>query len=783
MENRTRIYVTGIVQGVGFRPFVYNLARKYNLRGFCLNDTRGVVIEVEGDGIDGFIEELKKSPPPLSRIENLTTESLPSARFKDFRIEESLHKREMFTLISPDISTCTDCLRELFSPGDRRYLYPFINCTNCGPRYSIVLDIPYDRVNTTMKVFRMCGECEREYNDPLNRRFHAQPNACEVCGPEVWLIEKGENPEGDRETKNFSAIKKTAELLLDGAIVAIKGLGGFHLACDATNTKAVRTLRERKRKNNKPFAIMALDVETVKTFCRVSSEEEEILKGRVRPIVIMEKVLPSPISPDVAPSNNYLGVMLPYTPIHHLLFNVEGARFTALVMTSGNIADEPIVTSNPTALKRLSSIADFFLLHNRDICMRVDDSIVRVRKRKTHTIRRARGFVPEPLDMGEEMADILATGAELKNTFCITKGRYAIMSQHIGDLENMETLDFFREVLRNLKNTFRSDPHFVAHDLHPDYLSTRFAEEYHREIERHHSHTDIIPVQHHHAHIVSVMAEHNIKKEVIGVAFDGTGYGLDGRIWGGEFLVASRKDFVRKAHLNYVPLPGGDRAVKEPWRMAVSYLYHTFGDEMTGRVPSFFKRFERKRIDAIVGMIKRGINSPLTSSVGRLFDCISSLAGIRDVVTFEAESAIELEMIAGTGCGMPEPFHYPFDLIRKKRIIIDTRPIIKGVVYDIERGCEPKEIAIKFHHTMAEIILGVVRILREERDINDVVLSGGVFQNRILLDLAGDRLEREGFKVWLNERVPANDGGISLGQAIVAWENIRDLYGKSLKRH
>lgn len=805
MKHIIRIHISGIVQGVGFRPFIYNLAHTYNLKGFCLNDSHGVLIEVQGERIDTFIQEIKSCPPPLSKIETFTIHILNSKEiYKDFTIRESLSYEDCFTLISPDIATCQDCLRELFDPNDRRYFYPFINCINCGPRYSIIEDIPYDRFKTTMAPFKMCTECEHEYHDTRNRRFHAQPNACSKCGPRIWL-ECGRQKMESRDTgehkiqnhtseiiTNLDAIQKSIILLKSGAILAIKGLGGFHLVCDAANSDAVKRLRERKRRSNKPFALMAPNIKAIKSFCSVSEREREILEGRVRPIVILKKDASSTISGEVAPNNKNLGVMLPYTPLHHLLFGSEETQFIALVMTSGNQSEEPIVISNDEALEKLSSIADFFLLHNRDIYMRVDDSIVRGKepggisnlpaempdlrdetenpKFQTQVIRRARGFVPEPIDLGEELGEILAFGAEIKNTFCLTKGKKAILSQHIGDLQNYDTLEFFKESLKNLKNSFRVSPQIITHDLHPDYLSTRFALEYAAQTNI--PHTMIIPVQHHHAHIVSCMAEHNLNREVIGVAFDGTGYGLDGNIWGGEFLIVSKGNFIRKAHFEYIPMPGGDKAIKEPWRMATAYLYHTFGDRMFETIPSFFKRFNTRDIDIIATMIKKGLHCPLTSSIGRLFDALSSLLQIRDMITFEGEAAVELETTADC-YDEKEMKSYPFRVIRGESIIIDLKPLLKSCVEDLNNGVGVPLISFTFHYTLAKIILKISNILKEEHGVRDVVLSGGVFQNKLLLDLTEECLRKEGFIVWSHEQIPTNDGGVSLGQAVVAWERLK----------
>lgn len=775
MSPRTRIEITGVVQGVGFRPFVYNLAHRHQLAGCCQNTSEGVLIEVEGESVERFIQELKTQAPPLSRIDTLHVQLISAVEnWTDFIIRESLPQEGRFALISPDIATCPDCLRELFDPADRRYRYPFINCTNCGPRYSIVRDIPYDRPKTTMAPFAMCPACEAEYHDPASRRFHAQPNACHECGPKLELVIR----KSEFAVTKAHTLEATLELLGQGAIGAIKGLGGFHLACDATNQAAVARLREWKRRSNKPFALMAPDVQTIRRFCRVSEEEQQWLEGRIRPIVLLKRHDPNPLADAVAPGQSTYGVMLPYTPLHALLLG-SGA-FTALVMTSGNLAEEPIVIDNDEAMKRLV-VADFFLLHNRDIYMRVDDSIVRgeglwvrgegrtAKGSNIAILRRARGFVPETIDLGEELEEILACGGELKNTFCLTKGHYAIPSQHIGDLQNWEALTFFEETLANLRNTFRVTPKIIAHDLHPDYMSTRFAREY---AEKHDIPPNrIVAVQHHHAHVVSCMAEHDLRGPVLGVAFDGTGYGEDGQVWGGEFFVADRARFERKAHLRYIPMPGGDRAAKEPWRMAAAWLIQAMGEDAMSRCPWFFARFDPGNVRIVAAMIK-GSHAPLTSSAGRLFDAVSSLVGLRDVNTYEGEAAMAMEAVALQAFDAElEP--YPFRRITGKCLMVDPAPAIAAMVANMVDGVAVPVIAARFHMTVADIIVEMSRWMRDESGISDVVLSGGVFQNRLLTGIARDTLTREGFSVRTNEKVPCNDGGISLGQAVVAWERIQ----------
>lgn len=769
--NRYKIEITGIVQGVGFRPFVYNLASSMGINGFVLNNSRGVTIEAEGKEIDQFINDLQNSAPPLARIEEIRTAELHPIGYRGFEIKESRSEEGLSTLISPDISICKDCFKELFDPSDRRYLYPFINCTNCGPRYSIILDIPYDRPETTMSSFTMCKECNDEYHDPTDRRFHAQPNACPECGPQLqftvhssqFTVEDKKNP-----------LKATISLLKKGAIAAIKGLGGFHLACDARNDRAVKRLRESKRRNNKPFAIMVPDIKTIKQFCEISKDEEELIASPMRPIVLLKKKTNSSISDFVAPQNKYLGVMLPYTPLHYLLFyyplnsrlSTLHSHFAALVMTSGNLSEEPIVINNEEALSRLSPIADAFLLHNRGIYMRVDDSVVRRQTfgGRSHVIniRRGRGYTPSPIDLGVDLPQVFAAGGELKTTFCFTKGRHAILSQHIGDMENKEAHDFYKETFKNLRKTFKVEPEIIAHDLHPNYWSTRFAGELQKSLSIPSS--SLIPVQHHHAHIVSCMAEHGLKGKVIGIAFDGTGYGTDGKVWGGEFLIADSNDFERYAHLDYIPMPGGEKAIREPYRMALSYLYSTFGDEMHKLYPSFFERFEQKEMRSLISMIKEGINSPLTSSCGRLFDAVSSLLGVSDRITFEGEAAIELEMVTSkTASSM-----YSFEVQESHPYLINVKPMIIAIVEAMNNKEAVSDISGKFMNTLIEIVANISMKVREENGIEKVVLSGGCFQNRLLLKGAYSRLENEEFTVFTNSAVPPNDGGISLGQALIA---------------
>jgi hydrogenase maturation protein HypF len=748
--KRAEIGITGIVQGIGFRPFIYNLAQKHLIRGWVLNNEKGVLIDAESENgnLDQFIQDIPKLVPPLTRIESFDVKYLEPLGYSTFEIRKSEEAQDKFVLISPDVATCDPCLSELFSPKNFRHRYPFINCTLCGPRFTIIQDIPYDRHKTTMAPFVMCPVCQKEYEDPSDRRFHAQPNACPACGPSLQLEgREGKEVPGD-------PIVNTLDLLAKGRIVAIKGLGGFHLACDAKNQNAVSTLRSRKFREDKPFAVMCRNMEEVKEHCEVNEAEEKLLKSVERPIVILRKKKDSPIAHAVAPYQDTLGVMLPYSPLHHLLFN---GPLKALVMTSGNISDEPIAYKNEEALKRLPNIADSFLFHNREIHMRCDDSVTRIFEGKPYILRRSRGYVPFPVKLSFPLEMILACGGELKNTFCLTRGQYAFVSHHIGDLENLETLTSFEEGIEHFKRLFYIEPRAVAYDLHTDYLSTQYAL----------SIPDVpkIGVQHHHAHIVSAMAENRLEGDVIGVALDGTGFGLDGTVWGGEFVKANLRDFDRLAHLKKVPMPGGSMAIKEPWRMATVYLSEAFGNEATKLKIDLMKRIDFQKWDVLKRAIEKKINTPWTSSMGRLFDAISSLLSIRDEVHYEGQAAIEFEMIADHGVTEEYPFHIHRD---QKPMVVDPTETIRGVVRDLIEGVPSSKISGKFHRTISRLIVGTCETIRSDEKLNRVVLSGGVFQNIFLLSLVTEGLKRSGFDVYTHHVVPANDGGISLGQAFVA---------------
>ncbi|MGA2591983.1 MAG: carbamoyltransferase HypF [Bryobacteraceae bacterium] len=853
--KRRQIRIRGIVQGVGFRPFVHNLARRLNLAGYVLNSSAGVVTEVEGSeaALDRFVESVRGEAPPLARIEEMLVSEIAPLGERDFVIRESQALEGEFVLVSPDVATCPDCYRDFTDPANRRYGYAFTNCTNCGPRYTIIRDIPYDRPNTTMAGFQMCAACQAEYDDPANRRFHAQPNACPKCGPQLFVgqalppanpqpsvgqalpllvgqalppanpqpipatpqpsvvrqaLSRGvgqalppanprsipadprliasepqpipANPQpsevgqalppanprsipsepqplsSEPRPSRSALIAEAQRLLHEGRIIALRGLGGFHLACDPSNDAAVRLLRERKRRSDKPFALMARDLAAVEAFCTVSDDDRRALESPSRPIVILPRRSDGRISPAVAPGNNTLGVMLPYTPLHHLLFT--GAPYDVLVMTSGNLSEEPIVTSNAEALDRLRPLADWFLLHDRDIYMRADDSVVRVFEKRERVLRRSRGYVPQAIDLGMEVEEILACGAELKNTFCLSKGRYAVLSQHIGDMENYETLVFFEETLANLKKLFRVAPRAVAHDLHPLYLSTQYALGL-PDLEK-------IGVQHHHAHVASCMAENGLRGKVIGVAFDGTGYGTDGQIWGGEILVADYAGFERRAHLRYVPLAGGDAAIRQPWRPALAYLADTFGPAAEFTDLAAWREVPESQRRLVRSMIAHRVNTVDTSSCGRLFDAVASLIGLRQQINFEGQAAIELEMIAAEGIAEC----YPFELDART---VDFRPAIERIVADVRAVTPAPVIAARFHNTVAEAIVEVCRRLRVEEKLNRVCLSGGTFQNMKLLDRTLAGLRRLEFEVFLHAQVPPNDGGIALGQAVIATEVLR----------
>ena len=758
--NGIRIHISGIVQGVGFRPFVYGLAARLGLKGWVRNTSAGVDIEADGSrkSLAEFVKLISQEAPPLAHIDELKAEPLPSQGFSSFEILHSEAISSAFQPISPDVAVCDDCLRELFDPSDRRYRYPFTNCTNCGPRFTIIKDIPYDRPATTMAPFAMCPDCGREYRDPLDRRFHAQPVACPACGPSVW-IEVLKDGTWTRTADGDKAIEATRLLLMGGGIAAIKGLGGFHLACDALNGAAVTELRRRKLRVDKPFALMMPDLHAVERNCLLSEDERELLLSPARPVVLLHRRPESRIAREVAPGQDWIGVMLPYTPLHHLLLEQAEGFSEALVMTSGNISEEPIATENEEARQRLSNLADAFLMHNRDIHTRCDDSVMRSLEENAYPVRRSRGYAPFPVRLPWETAPSLAVGSELKNTFCLTNGPYAFLSHHIGDMQNYETLQSFEQGVSHYERLFRAQPQAIAYDLHPDYLATRYGLE---RAER--EGLQPIGIQHHHAHIAACMAENGLDEPVIGVAFDGTGYGEDGAIWGGEFLVADYLRYDRKAHLSYFPLPGGDTAIKRPARTALALLWALGLDWGEQLAP--VKDFCAEDLFTLRMQLEKQINTPLTSSAGRLFDAVSALAGVRQKVNYEGQAAIELEALSDPH----EPMAYAFPLEDGE---IRVKPGLLSLLADVAEGVSLPRISARFHNGLATSICETALQISRETGIRSVVLSGGVWQNITLIRRTLALLRGEGISVYIHCKVPANDGGLSLGQAACAAARLR----------
>ncbi|MEW6568392.1 MAG: carbamoyltransferase HypF [Chloroflexota bacterium] len=769
------IHVRGVVQGVGFRPFVYGLATRLALTGWVRNTSSGVDIEVDGapQALAAFVRALRDQAPPLARIDTVEVRERPADGYAAFEIVGSEAIPLAFQPISPDVAICDDCLRELFDPADRRYRYPFINCTNCGPRFTIICDIPYDRPNTTMAGFAMCPDCAAEYSNPLDRRFHAQPVACPACGPQVWLVEHG-----GRVAEKGAAITAAREKLKAGQIVAVKGLGGFHLACDASNPEAVAELRRRKLRVEKPFAVMLFDLGAILRQCDVSPEEQGLLQSRERPIVIVNRSERTTISRAVAPGQDTLGLILPYTPLHYLLLEPEPGLPDALVMTSGNRSEEPIATDNDEALARLAPLADSFLSHDRPIHMRCDDSVVRPASAvgpgarpksisqafRPTPLRRARGYAPLSIRLPWQAESILAVGAELKNTFCLMRDEHAFMSHHIGDLENYETLRSFEDGIGHFERLFRIQPKAIAYDLHPDYLATRYA------LKR--SQRDglpAIPVQHHHAHVASCLVENGLTGErpVLGVGFDGSGFGDDGAVWGGEFLLCDYVDYRRLFHLEPVALPGGDRAIREPWRMALSWLMRA-GIAWEEDLPPlrWAPPESRSVVRHLIEASAPGLVPPRTTSLGRLFDAVSSLAGVRHEVTYEGQAAIELEALVDP----EERRGYEIAVLEKT---LDPTPAIRQIVADLRAGVSRPRIAARFHRGLALAVRDACRRAREGHGVAEVALSGGVWQNMALLSLTRPLLEEDGFIVYTQTRVPPNDGGLALGQAAVAAQRLR----------
>jgi len=739
--NRYLITVEGIVQGVGFRPFVFNLAISLKLRGWVNNNSKGVFIDIEGDkgSIKMFLITLKSNPPPLAKIEKITCVYKPTINYVGFSIKESEVFENTITLISPDIATCKDCIEDIKTPCNRRYKYPFTNCTNCGPRFSIIKTIPYDRDKTTMKSFKMCPDCFSEYKAPTNRRFHAQPNACSCCGPEVFITDRNGNP-----IKADHPIDWAASALKRGEILAVKGLGGFHLVCDAKNEASIKLLRKRKIRPDKPFAVMGKDIDIIKKYCIVSDLEEKILTGIQKPIVLLKAGEEHLLVDEIAPKQNTIGFLLPFTPLHELLFESE---LEILIMTSGNISSLPLEYDNDKAVANLSNVADYFLMHNRDIYIPIDDSIVKVVNDEAVMIRRARGYAPAPLKY-DTSKNILACGPNMKNTFCISKDNFLFVSQHNGDLGNLETLEHYKRNIEHYKNIFKFEPVAVACDLHPNYVSTEYAKEYS---------LPKIEVQHHHAHIASCMVENKLTGKVIGIAFDGTGYGPDDTVWGGEFMTCSLSSFQRLGHIACVPLPGGDICSREPWRMAVSYINYAFKESQ--EIPLLLIPMFGEKALTILKMIDLNINCFVTSSMGRFFDAASAILGIRACTTYEGQASMELEAIIDE----TEDSSYPYDILTvDSDNIIDTSKIIKGLLTDLNNKLPLGIISAKFHNSVVNFSVDMCKIIRINTGLRQVALSGGVFQNSYLLKELSINLRENNFLVYTHKDFPSNDGGVAL---------------------
>ncbi len=753
-----KISVSGVVQGVGFRPFIFRLAKLSYLTGMVCNTVSGVSIEVEGEenALESFAQNILFKKPPNASISSLNItsfEQIPRRKHSTFTIRTSSQTGTRTVMVPPDLDLCDACLTELFTPGNRRYHYPFTNCTNCGPRYTIIENLPYDRPATSMKSFKLCDECAEEYKTPLDRRFHAQPNACPACGPELSLSDnKGRILAGD-------PLANTQNLLSQGKTVAVKGIGGFHLVVDAKNEEAVDRLRESKQRPDKPFAVMAKDLQTVEEFAAISPFEKKLITSTEKPIVLLEKKLPFALPSNIAPNQRYIGIMLPYSPLHHLLFNSE--NLTCLVMTSGNMSEEPIIVDNNEAYEKLNKVADLFLTHNRDILTSNDDSVVKEVDGKHLFIRRSRSYAPVPLHFSFDAGHTLAVGGSMKNTICLTRGSQYYLSQHIGDLKHFESIRHFESVIKHLGEMLLVTPDLIVHDLHPDYASSQYAMQ-----------TDIqtIGVQHHHAHAVSCMVENELSGPVLAITLDGTGLGTDGTIWGGEILIAEQLKFTRAAHLSQFKLPGGDEAVKNPWRTAISCLYQILGESVFASSHPIV-RSHKKDIATLVTMIEREINSPLTSSCGRLFDSVSALTGLRHSCTYEGQAALELEMAISNS----DDSLYSFDIVQGNRpILLSWEPMLCDILADLNKNISPGLISNRFHNTLAAIFSTACGKLRETEKINSVVLSGGVFQNGTLLKRLTRSLTELEFEVYSHHKVPPNDGGLCLGQAVIGRAIVRE---------
>jgi hydrogenase maturation protein HypF len=756
--RRVRARVDGTVQGVGYRPFVYRLAHELGVAGWVLNDERGVLVEAEGsaEAVATLVARLASDAPPLADVRAVTSEELPATGESGFQIVASSRGGAATAPVTPDTATCADCLAELADPHDRRYRYPFLNCTNCGPRFTIVRGIPYDRPTTTMADFQMCADCLAEYEDPLDRRFHAQPNACPVCGPQARLLERDGTP-----ATAVEAVATAAQALLEGKILAVKGLGGYHLACRADDEHAVSTLRSRKHREDRPFALLVADVAAARELVTLSDAEAALLSSRERPIVLATRLPDAAVAPSVAPRAPELGLMLPYTPLHALLAADAGVP---LVMTSGNVSDEPIAYEDDDAFERLAEIADLFLVHDRPIATRTDDSVARVVRERPLLLRRSRGFVPASIDLPLAAArPLLGCGAEQKAAFCLADGRRAWVSHHIGDIKNYETLRSLQDGVAHFERLFEVTPQVVAHDLHPDYLSTRYA------LER--EGVELVGVQHHHAHLAATLAEHGELGPAVGAIYDGTGYGTDGTVWGGELLVGGLGGYERAAHLRAVRMPGGERAIRQPWRMALAWLVELHGEDVAPP-PALATTFDADPIDpktwrAVVRMVSTQTSAPLTTSMGRLFDGVAALCGVRSEVSYEGQAAIELEALADPGTDgayavalLVDPDGGP--------AILDPGPAIEEILAELAAGVDVATVSARFHAAIANATAGACAHLADAAGLDTAVLSGGVFQNRLLLARTADALEAAGLRVLVPERLPPNDGQIAFGQVAVA---------------
>lgn len=782
--KRIFIKVIGTVQGVGFRPFVYNAAKEYNLMGWVNNNSEGVYIDLQGDeqNINMFLLKLKTCPPPLSKIENIIITEKENENYSIFEIKESQKSKNNITFVSPDIATCSECKNDILNPKNRRFFYAFTNCTNCGPRFSIIKDLPYDRDKTTMKSFIMCKSCKEEYLEPSNRRFHAQPNACSSCGPSVWLEDKNRNT----LYTNESSIRNSTSLLKSGEILAIKGLGGFHLSCNAKNESAINKLRIRKNRPFKPFALMMRNLETVRKYCETNKIEEDLLTGFRKPIVLLNQIKNSTLPKNIAPFQKTLGVMLPYTPLHELLFQGD---IEVLVMTSANIYGLPLEYENQSAIKNLSSISDYFLMHNRDINIPIDDSVVKVINEEILMFRRARGYTPEAFKL-VGVKNILACGSNMKNTFSISRDNYIFLSHHIGDLENLETILHYERNIKHFSDMFSFKPDYVTCDLHPDYASTNYAKKLNLKP---------ILIQHHHAHIASCILENDLQGKVIGVAYDGTGLGTDNKIWGGEFLVCDLSSFKRVAHLDYLPMSGGDKSINEPWRLGTSYVLKTLKKLSTHEFSlsedhiSMIKNLFGENSRTLIKLLEKNINCIETSSMGRLFDAAASIILGKSHISYEGEASIELEaIIHGSSSD-----YYPYKIIKdieaqtsanylngnlevdlcanSTSYIIEPYNIINGILNDKYKQVSPELMSIKFHNSIIKLTVDTCKLIRDNVNINTVALSGGVFQNSYLLKNLLQELNIENFFVYSNKLIPSNDGGISIGQLAITNSIIRDL--------